>query len=270
MYIHQQLLETNRLFMVLHDNLTEDIKQSALMKEVGAYLDKYANFNHITVDVVIEMYTDFISTYNRHCKIFIKTGKYPTENGLDNFFISREAYDITLLLSVLFTKHRFRIMQLLSQQPAADKALFIGLGSGLEMSLNRKKYKEIHAYDLSINEFVYSEFASQQIHTELYKGQRQDYFDAIYLIELLEHLEDPFQLLEICHGSLKKGGRISLTTATDIPQFDHLYNFPKDHRNFEERLNQLGYTIIIKEIIEHNYITTNIKPSNHFYSIAKS
>ena len=265
-----ELLELSRLLTVLYDNLPDEIKSDKLYVKIESYLEKYARFNEISPEKAVEIYTDFIMSFNKHCKLFTKTGKYPVENGLTNFSISREEYDIVLLLSVLFTPHRYRIMQLLEQSKPAEKALFIGLGPGLELFLTRTKFKEIHAYDLSVNKFLSTEFSGIHINMELYSGQNSNYFDSIYLIELLEHLQDPYELLDICFKSLIKGGKIYLTTATDIPQFDHLYNFPKDHAKFEEQLKQMGFLVLYKELIQHNYLTMEIKPINHFYIIEKN
>jgi SAM-dependent methyltransferase len=237
----------------------------------AAYLEEYAAFNNITAADAVDTYTAYITKYNRHCKEFLKTGRYPLANGDTSFSVTREAYDVVLMLSILFTPHRYRIMQLLQQksEPAAA-ALYIGLGSGLEIALTDDKYKEAVGYDLSVNDFLFTKFAAHQLNIELYTGQKENYFDAVYLIELLEHLDDPFALLKVCHGSLKKGGKIYLTTATNIPQFDHLYNFPEDHTGFEQQLQQLGFTVVYKEAIQHHYLSIDLTPFNHFYIIEKA
>ena len=265
-----QLLAHSRLLTVLYDNLPDEMKTSELYARIAGYFAKYTSANNITVDDSISIYTDYITTYNKHCKQFIKTGKYPVENGEGTFTISREHYDVVLLISVLFTPHRFRIMQLLQQKHSTGKALFIGLGPGLELMLTKENYSEIHAYDLSANEFLFAEFPGVSINVEMYTGQHENYFDSIYMIELLEHLEDPFELLNTCSISLKKGGNIYLTTASDIPQFDHLYNFPTDHTQFENQLKESGMSILFKELIPHHYLTLSLKPSNNFYVIQKN
>jgi SAM-dependent methyltransferase len=265
----RDLIDKSRLLCVLYDNLSEEIKEDKLYNYIENYVGKYVQFNNISPENAIDIYTNFITLYNRHCKQFIKIGKYPAGNGAGNFSLSREHYDIVLLLSVLFTAHRFRIMQILSQKHLAEKALFIGVGPGLELSLTKENYTEIHAYDLSVNKFLQAEFPGINFNAEFYTGQHQDYFDAVYMIELLEHLPDPFELLEICYKSLRKGGIIFLTTATDIPQFDHLYNFPKDHIHFEDQVRAIGFSILNKEMISHNYLIMDIKPCNQFYTLIK-
>ena len=266
----QQLLDESRLLTILFDNLPLEIKESALYRDVAAYLEEYAFYNNITATDAVAVYTNYISTFNRHCKQFVTIQKYPAELDQNDFSVSREEYDVVLMLSILFTRHRYRIMELLETRvEQAEKALYIGLGSGFEIALTGKACHEIHAYDLSVNSFLFSRFPEIQLNIELYNGQFSNYFDAIFMIELLEHLPNPFELLNTCFASLKKGGKIYLTTATDIPQFDHLYNFAADHSEFEEKLKELGFSIEYKEMIPHQYLSMELKPSNHFYIIQK-
>jgi SAM-dependent methyltransferase len=255
----------------LYDILPDEIKTNKLYALIKAYLFKYVDYNDITVEEVDDCYSNYIKMYNRHCKEFIKTEKYPMENGFNDYSISREKYDIVLLLSVLFTPHRFRIMQLLYENNPSyvENALFIGLGPGLELSLTKDKLKNIDTYDLSANKFLFSEFSDISINKEYYTGQQKEFYNAIYMIELLEHVEDPYNLLQICYNSLGKGGKLCLTTATDIPQFDHYFNFPFNHCLFEEKIHLMGFIILKKEVIMHNYLTLDIKPSNHFYFLEK-
>lgn len=269
MYFLNQVLNKSRLLTILYDNLSDIIKSTDLYGEVADYLDKYTSANGITPNEAIEFYSNYIFTYNKHCKQFLKTLKYPFELGNKPFWVSREGYDIVLLFSILFTPHRFRIMQLLKEQSYFGNALIIGAGSGIEMNLIKRKYDKIHAYDLSMNKFLFKEFKDFNLNIELYDGQSENYFEAIYLIELLEHLERPFSLLQTCYESLKSGGKIFLTTATNIPQFDHLINFPNDHDVFEKKLDKIGFNILYKEQIIHDNITLKINSSNHFYIIEK-
>ena len=67
---------------------------------------------------------------------------------------------------------------------------------------------------------------------------------------------------------MKNGSKIICTTAKNIPQFDHLYNF-KSQINFENKIKKIGFKIIFKKIILHNLDLQNIKSDNVFYIIKK-
>ena len=265
------LLDTSRLFSILYENLPEEIRSAELYNEIISYIAKYSQYNNLSSEELNSSYSSFIAAYNKHIKSFCRTGKYPFEEELPGkVSFSRIEYDVALLLSVLFTKHRYRIMELLNKQPFAEKALYIGIGPGLEISLTRTKHSDKHAYDLTVNDFLLKEFHDVNINKTLYTGQNENYFDVIYLIELLEHLNDPFELLKICYRSLKTGGRIALTTAVDIPQFDHLYKFRNDDDQFVNELRAMGFEVTYNEIIPHNYLTLPIRSSNRFYEIQKT
>ena len=80
----------------------------------------------------------------------------------------------------------------------------------------------------------------------------------------MEHLAGPFEFIADCHRSLAPGGRFVATTACDVPQFDHRYNFVSDG-DFEERVCGLGFELELKRLIPHEYAQTDIKPRNVFY-----
>ena len=265
----QQLIESNRLFQVLYDNLPLEMKSSVLYDLVVRYFDKYVHFNKLTIDDLSAYYTKFIIHYNKDCKKFIEFTKYPFEIDQKLRTLPRNEYDVILMLSVLFTEHRFRIMEIIHQSKENGNGLFVGLGPGLEVELSKSNHSKMFAYDISFSDFIYHQFEDIEIHTEYYNGQHLNYFDSIYLIELLEHLEDPIALLQTSCDSLKKKGKIYLTTATNIPQFDHLFNFPEDHTEFEKRIQELGMKVIFSEFIPHNYITLDLKSSNKFYILEK-
>lgn len=269
----KDILQQNRLLEVLYDNLPVTIKRSWLYNKIAYYLEEYSEQNIVSTEKAISIYNNFIYTFNKDCKEFNKSKKYPHElphSTLNNY--TRVEYDIILILSILFTKHRYRIMECIADvthSASCGNALFIGVGPGIEIFLTQNHYKKTDAYDLSLCEFLNKKFPNVNFHNKLYNGQGKLAYDVIYLIELLEHIDNPFELLQNCYNSLKPNGNIILTTATNIPQFDHLYNFPEDHHYFERELINIGFKIIYKEKIEHDYLVMSNKSSNHFYTIQK-
>lgn len=266
----QQVIDSSRLLNVLYDNLDKEITGNPNYQKLCDYLSNYLEFNKLSIEEAVEIYTRFISSYNKDCRQFIKTNKYPYELNPELATLSREEYDIILLFSVLFSTHRFRIMELIQEKKGSGKALYIGLGPGLELLYTQADFTEKIAYDLAVNPFLNKQFPEVKLNHELYSGQNPDYFDSIYMIELLEHVPDPFQLLKIAYASLKTGGKVLFTTASNIPQFDHVFNFSPDHTEFESKLQEMGFNILFKEKIQHNYITVDLNSSNHFYVIEKT
>ena len=266
-----KILAESRLFEILRDRLPNSIIDSDLYKNAAAYLDLYVNENNISFKEVISAYEEYVSTFNKHCKTFIKTGEYPLHIGTEIPDISREAYDLVLILSVLLTAHRFRIMEIIFNAGRAEGTrLFVGAGPGLELYLSENLDQENYVYDVSLNEELKEIFPKVKFFTDYFSTQYTDYFDSIFLIEILEHLDDPYELLRNALLALKEEGLVYLTTATDIPQFDHLYNFPEDHTEFDLKIADMGFEIMLKEKISHEYLLMNVSPSNHFYILKKT
>jgi len=178
---------------------------------------------------------------------------------------------LILMLSTVLTEHRFRIMRLTSEQSrSAVSGLYIGVGSGIEIEITRGKNKHCTAHDLSISNFCKEKHKHVQfIEREFTGGEAGMRYDQIYLIEILEHIPDPFELISLCFSSLNPGGQILLTTATDIPQFDHVYNFDSEHTEFEKIILGKGLEIVHWEDLQHRYMIKAIDAKNRFYTLRR-
>ena len=265
-----KILAESRLFEILRDRLPNSIIDSDLYKKTADYLDLYVIENNLSIEENITAYETYVSTFNKHCKAFIRTGEYPLHLGTETPDISREGYDLVLILSVLLTAHRFRIMEIIYNSGRSEGTrLFVGAGPGLELYLSESLDQNNYVYDVSLNEGLKKIFPKVKFFTDYFNTQYTDYFDSIFLIEILEHLEDPFELLANAHLALKESGVVYLTTATDIPQFDHLYNFTEDHTNFDLKVAEMGFEIELKEKVPHEYLLMKVNPSNHFYILKK-
>lgn len=262
----QELFSQNRLFSILHEELTEKVgADHPLLCELMDYVDLYARVNRVTVETAEASYLKFIAAYRKDVLEFVRTGHYPT-GGRE---IARVEYDLALLLSTVLTWPRFRIMQLLAERAlSADRTLFVGVGSGVELHLLRHRVKNAEAFDLRINPFLRELMPSVAFREEEFKAGKGLY-GQIFLIEILEHLDDPFHLVSQCGRSLQVGGQIHLTTATNIPQFDHRANFPKDHCAFEAFLREQGCQILFCEDIPHPPAPKDVGSQNRFYTLVR-
>lgn len=268
----EQIISNNRLLSSLYDRV---ISIPNYDKKLYDVLEKYT-MDYIVekstyFSVIEEIYFSFIRSYNKDMKIFNKTGKYPLEIDKNRSPLGRYEYDIILLFSCLFTEHRFRIMQLIGQKSSKTKnGLLIGCGPGIEIELVKNNFQKLYAYDLSINEFLLDKHPTVHFNESYFTGENDEIrYDSIYMIELLEHLSDPYILLGKCKKVLSENGKIFLTTATNIPQFDHLYNFESSHQDFEKKIQNMGFSISFMEEIPHQYITLNIGAKNRFYVLEK-
>lgn len=261
------LISNNRYIEVFYDDMPKHFTKSNNYKKILTFFDSYIQYHQIDLNYIIEVYIKFLKIYKKDCIEFVKTYKYPYFLGQDNLVLSRQDYDLILILSTLLTEHRFQIMENVYCTNCND-TLVIGIGPGIEL-LFINGGKNIDAYDLEISDWLKKSFPSINFFEEIYSNKGKKKYNTIYLIELLEHLENPYKLLEQCYESLYTNGELRLTTATNIPQFDHKYNFELSHIQFEKKLNKIGFYIKNKVMIKHNLKNNRFESYNHYYTIIK-
>jgi 2-polyprenyl-3-methyl-5-hydroxy-6-metoxy-1,4-benzoquinol methylase len=256
----KELFEQDRWLRIAGSKLTKSpYYNDHVYKKTALFLEEYVKFYGLSVDQVLKMYNDFTREYSRHIREFLKSGKYPYQNSL-TVDLQRIDYDIVLILSVLISVHRHTIFCNLFNaiQKLKGNSLVIGVGSGLELDYFNGKTENVTAYDLTISKHVFQKY---------FTGAKNAYRN-IFAIELLEHLSDPLEFIRMVYDSLEIGGLFHFTTATNIPQIDHLYNFD-DELGFEKELHTIGFQIVEKEIIFHESIDSKLIASNTWYILKK-
>jgi hypothetical protein len=252
------LLKASRKLELEYELASTDASESAI-KVRGAvidFLEGYAIFNHISQDAALASYMETNRRYVTDIQTFIATGKYPLEIDPQLKGLGRTDYDLSLIISVLVAPHRLVIMEEIMKTAIFGKPLVIGVGSGMELGFIQAP-EGGDAYDLYINAFARQAFPKWKFHEELYRPSDRRY-EAIYAIELLEHLAEPYAFVADCGKSLAPGGRFVTTTASNVPQFDHCYNFVSDE-DFETKVLDMGFEMEIKRIIPHEYRLMGIR-----------
>jgi SAM-dependent methyltransferase len=100
--------------------------------------------------------------------------------------------------------------------------LDFGCGLGITVTLLRESLG-LNAVGVDpTGEFEPSDFLHKMNLEELQQRYPAGYFDAIYSIEVFEHLEDPKRILTILNSLLKPGGKILINTGTQeyIQKYD--------------------------------------------------
>jgi SAM-dependent methyltransferase len=260
----EDLVNLDRKLELDYEHASTDAGEGAkhVRAVVADFLGRYAAFNGISKEAARASYATTIRRYANDIAAFVKTGRYPLELDNTQAPLARLDYDLFLLLTILVTKHRCAIMEEIAKIPAAGRVLVIGVGSGVELALINAPGGG-DAYDLYINPFARSAFPRWRFREELYRSGG-DHYDALYAIELIEHLDQPYEFLADCSKSLSPGGRLIVTTAVNVPQFDHRYNFTSDEE-FEQRACETGLVIEHKRVIPHAYPRTEIGARNVFY-----
>jgi len=269
--IHE-LAKLDRAIKFQYDRVQKDNGRNHIqvLNILNAYLTQYVNFYRLSLDDTLKRYCTFVNRYVDDLKVFEKTGLFPFQNKNSHVFdMPRCTYDIFLILSSLLQKHRFQIMKnIYETETDSGNCLIVGVGSGLELVLLSDKFKNIDAYDLSISDYCKHKFSDLNLFERKFSDTCKRKYDAIYAIELLEHLECPYEILSTFNQSLKKNGRLIVTTTRNVPQFDHLYNFSNEYE-FENNTKNIGFDILQKEVIKHNYVFFKVGANNCFYILRK-
>lgn len=267
----ERLLAGSRLFRILAESVrTSEGFDARLYGSLVAFLEAYVNQAGLSEDQVAASYNAFIVSYNRDLALFGTTGKYPLQLDPHRVGLSRTDYSVVLLLSTVLTVHRYRIMQLLVTHLAPhERVLCVGCGPGLELALMLDRVGHVDGYDTEMDPHLAGRFPGATLRAEAFRGGVIPLYDGVVLIEILEHLDDPYSLLGDCASVLRPGGRIYVTTATNIPQYDHRYNFADDPTEFEGRAAGLGLAVGVRVDLPHRYLTSDVKAKNTFYVLER-
>jgi len=260
-----------RLRIGFNKILSKNSEEHKFIEIISNYLDDFSGYHDLTADLIVQIYNNFLLEYTKDVQDFIKTGNYPFENSkLTN--LKRLDYDIALIMSVLTTQHRFRILKLFKDSCyyAKRNIAIIGLGSGLELEILRHycQSKDIFPYDIEISGFVKENFKNINLYEREFSNEKFK-FSTIYALELLEHLHDPFLFIKNCTNCLEENGSFYTTTASNIPQSDHLYNFDSAS-HFKRNLTLSGLSINFSEKISHETFSENFTPYNDWYHLIKN
>lgn len=241
-------------------------KDYKLYKFIDKYFSEYCKHNNISENKVISIRKKFLDNYLENLNRFSLNKKYDDLNR--NIKLSRTEYDIILLLSYLIEFHRFKIVKLLIKENYKGDILVIGSGPSIEIALIKlflKKKTNIMAYDISYNSFIKKKFKKEYKESEYIFNSKK--FNYILIIEFLEHLHEPYSFLKNLKKSMKKDGKIILTTAINIPQFDHLFNFKKNEILKKTKL--MHYKKKKYYYIEHKMFISKFKSSNEYVVLIK-
>ncbi len=268
----KKLLENYRFFDIHYSKLLEN--PSIDYKLLGILISNfvsYVNYYNLSDEQIYDKHMFFLNEYNMHLKEFEKTNKYPYQTRV-SFRKKRIDYDISLLCSAFLTHHRYCIFKTLYNRINARRdqsVVIIGIGPGIELSILKDKSDNIFAYDTDISKFIRDAYPKVYFFKNDFVHENNKMYDKIVLIELLEHLKDPSNLLTAAMRSLKSNGRIHFTTAVNIPQFDHLYNFELNDSNLEKWILSNNFEIVYKLDIPHNYLI-NTNTYNCYYIIKRA
>jgi len=170
----------------------------------------------------------------------------PSTLGDPSATVDRDAYNVALLLSIVFTNHRFEIMKqferFLRECRVNGNGRFasVGTGTGYELCLTGNFLSNwmVESYDIDptvqneAQRFLRYTGSALEPRFEGYfpldkvDPGRLKRYDALTFCEVLEHLPDPARALRVSREYLSPGGRMFVTMAVNIAQEDHVFLYP--------------------------------------------
>ena len=263
----KRFIKETRLFELLYEDM--DFHNEDVHDILIEYINKYISYKSISSDEIKDHYENFLKQYSKDAKKYKENNVYPAIEVGVSYNISRQEYDVFLLLSTILTQHRYDIMcEIHKSQEKKNNALVIGSGVGIEIELINKFYKNIDAYDIEIDEFCYSSHQDINFYEKEFIGEKQKKYDNVYIIELLEHVPKPYNLIKKAKTVLNTNGSIIITLAINIPQFDHIINFDNNDL-FLKEIDDLNLYIYYEKEIKHKYLMNKLTESSNVFMILK-
>ena len=132
----------------------------------------------------------------------------------------------------------------------------VGPGNGENLQIYKDKVDILELYEPSkvLYDNLKSKFGSDKkfiINNEVF-SLKENTYDSILYLDVLEHIENDHQEIMKAFNSLKEGGKLII----NVPAFQHLYsNFDKDVKHFR-RYNK---KTLLKLITNLNYLSYELK-----------
>jgi 2-polyprenyl-3-methyl-5-hydroxy-6-metoxy-1,4-benzoquinol methylase len=163
-----------------------------------------------------------------------------------------------LLLSQILWKHHYEVFSFFSEnlkQHISDvqSYLEVGGGHGLFISEAIKQSKPLNKttftlLDISPTSIQVSKQFIQNpsvnyVLSDIFKYNPGQTFDFISMGEVLEHVENPVQLLLKLKSLLSANGKLFITTPTNAPSIDHIFLF-KDENDIKKIISEADFDIL--------------------------
>ncbi len=218
----------------------------------------------ISLDYVADSYLKMCKDMLKEQIKFKRTGKYSCSTvveAVETVYHSEEemsAYMYGLGLSqFLWPNHYFMysyFIDVISKLNDVKTYLEIGPGHGLFLVESLKRFKsadftavDISPVSVSITQKVVKEFSPQTkcrfINCDVREFVEDYKYDVIVMCEVLEHLEDPNEILQKVKALLNPGGTAFITTCANAPAIDHVYLYTSaDH--IRKEICAQGFNIV--------------------------
>jgi len=233
-------------------------------KRAELFFERYERFlikNQKTLDFAIDCYLQMLADVSYETIQFVKTGQYSNSSFED---VNERVYNNPelmtgylhgLILRQFLFPQNYKILMFFNSiikknENNITDYLEIGGGHGLFLSealsiLNSDVNYTLIDISKSALDFSRAFIDSPKvtyIASDVFKYKSRVRYDFITMGEVLEHVENPVELLKAVKQLLKKEGKLFITTVTNAPAIDHVYLF-RNAREIREVIVKAGFSI---------------------------
>lgn len=176
---------------------------------------------------------------------------YADHNKRETYDIMSGEIDEGKFVDGVYIRPSKRIKTASDMVSEGEKSLDIGCGVGTFTKHILAKYPHNECWGVDISRSVVEankekmpEAVWYQQHVGILDAVPENYFDVVFSGEVIEHLDDPADLLKDAYNSLKSGGRFILTTPKDeaVRSPEHVWYFSK--KDIKELFENNGFVDI--------------------------
>jgi len=276
----KKIYEKNKIhsnnLKIFFENCDENFKKIA-----EDYLSSYCNFLaenfDINIDFIVDSYLMMVKDIVIEQIRFKRSGKYTYSTIIEadeNVYSNKDymfKYMIGVALSQFLWKNHKEMFEFFRENISkfsSQDYLEIGCGHGLFFleSVKNESFEQYRAVDIShtsldiTKKFTKSFFGKlpdnvEFIHQDITKANPESFgkFDFITMGEVLEHVENPYDLLYAIKKLLKDGGHAYISTCVNCPVKDHIYLYSSID-DIRKQFNDAGLEIVNEIIISNDNI----------------
>lgn len=159
-----------------------------------------------------------------------------------------------------------RVLDLLkeSQREPIGKILDLGAGEGALSALLNEMGFEVFACDISPNNFKLKNIQCK--YCDLNSGvlpYEKEFFDYVICVEVIEHIENPYQLVRMTKLTLKDGGILIITTP-NIMNINSRIRFAVRgwfsffNENYDKHINPIPFWELKRILLKNNFVIKKI------------
>ena len=237
---------------------------TAYFNRAEIFLNKYQSLlinEGKTIEYAIDCYLQFLADVNYESVQFLRTGEYSSKSFdevnkrvysnplvmeyylhalLLRQFLLPQNYNILLFFNKVICQNSDRICRYL--EVGGGHGLFVSEAINVIGSKAKFDLVDISQSAIDVAKMMISDENISFILSDISAYKPSLKYDFITMGEVLEHVENPVNLLQNLHSLLNLGGKLFITTITNAPAIDHIYLF-RNADEIREVITSAGFTI---------------------------